>query len=82
MPLLCSPLQKLCKKSDSINDTPTIKTSIGKFMRNEKSKNIIGNLVTLSIPKVAKNGQKVPIWANFEISLIIFDFCASMKSLL
>ena len=57
-------LVKMMQKSDSNIETPTIKTSIGKFMRNEKSKNIIGNLVTLSIPKVAKNGQKVPIWAN------------------
>ena len=32
-------------------------------------KNIFINLVTLSIPKVAKNGQKVPISANFEIRL-------------
>ena len=31
-------------------------------------KNIFINLVTLSIPKVAKNGQKVPILANFEIT--------------
>ena len=27
-------------------------------------KNIFINLVTLSIPKIAKNGQKVPILAN------------------
>ena len=32
-------------------------------------KNIFGHLVTLSIPKVVKNGQKVPILANFEIRL-------------
>ena len=34
-------------------------------------KNIFINLVTLSIPKVAKNGQKVPILASFEIRLAI-----------
>ena len=30
-------------------------------------KNIIGNLVTLSIPKVVKNGQKVPIIPKYDI---------------
>ena len=30
-------------------------------------KNILQHLVAISIPKVAKNGQKVPIFDNFEI---------------
>ena len=37
------------------------------FCEMKSLKNIIGNLVTLSIPKVVKNGQKVPILENFEI---------------
>ena len=30
-------------------------------------KNIFGHLVTLSVPKVVKNGQKEPILAYFKI---------------
>ena len=37
------------------------------FNENRCMKNIFYHLVTLSIPKVAKNGQKVPILAKFEI---------------
>ena len=34
---------------------------------NRCMKNLFFNLVTFSIPKVAKKGQKVPILAKFEI---------------
>ena len=43
-------------------------------------KNIFINLVTLSIPKVAKNGQIVPIYANFEIRSNTCAYCTSMYS--
>ena len=38
-------------------------------------KNIIGNLVTLSIPKVVKNGQKVPIIPKFDIRCAAYELC-------
>ena len=44
-------------------------------------KNIFINLVTLSIPKVAKNGQKVPILASFEIRLITLAWWTYFESL-
>ena len=41
-------------------------------------KNISINLVTLSIPKVAKNGLKVPILANLEIRPATYAYCTSL----
>ena len=38
------------------------------------------HLVTLSIPKVAKNGQKVPISANSEIRVDLYGISASVIS--
>ena len=43
-------------------------------------KNIFINLVTLSIPKVARNGQKVPIFANFEIRLTTLTLYTCSRS--
>ena len=43
-------------------------------------KNIFINLVTLSIPKEAKNGQKVPILASFEIRLAILTYWTYFES--
>ena len=37
-------------------------------------------LVTLSIPKVAKNGQKVLISANSEVRVDLYDISASVIS--
>ena len=39
------------------------------FIETKCWKNICGHLVTLSIPKVVKNGQKVPILSRYEIRL-------------
>ena len=44
-------------------------------------KNNSDHLVKISIPKVAKNSQKVPIFAIFEILLATDDLCIFKKSL-
>ena len=44
------------------------------FVKRNCLKNNFINLVTLSIPKVAKNGQKVPNFADFEYRCNAFDF--------
>ena len=36
-------------------------------------KNIFYHLVTISIPKIAKNGEKEPILTNSEIRLLTYD---------
>ena len=43
-------------------------------------KNISYHMGTLSIPKVAKNGQKVPISANSEIGVVLLDKSALIIS--
>ena len=46
------------------------------FSETKRLKNIFGHLVTLSVPKVVKNGQKVPILADLEIRLYLKKFCS------
>ena len=41
----------------------------------ESLKNIFGHLVTLSIPKVVKNGQKAPINAKYDIRRAGQEWC-------
>ena len=43
-------------------------------------KNNSAHQVKISIPKVAKNSQKVPILAIFEILLATDDLCIFMES--
>ena len=38
-------------------------------------KNIFGHQVTLSIPKVVKNGQKVPIIPKYDIRCAAYELC-------
>ena len=42
-------------------------------------KNIFYHLVTLSIPKVAKSGQKGPMFAKFEIKIVKNALCTNME---
>ena len=49
------------------------------FCEMKSLKNIIGNLVTLSIPKVVKNGQKVPIIPKYDIRFAAYELCPFLK---
>ena len=44
-------------------------------------KNGSDHLVMISIPKVARNGQKVPIWSNFEMRPVARQSFISIDSL-
>ena len=46
------------------------------FSETKCLKYIFDHLVTLSVPKVVENGQKVPILADFEIRLNSKKFCS------
>ena len=63
-----------------MNGTPTFCTSIDDFQWNWMAENISIILVTLSFPIVAKNAQKVPILAIFEIRLILLVLCTKVGS--
>ena len=45
------------------------------FCESKCLKNIFGHLVTLSIPKVVKNGQKVPIIPKYDIRCAANELC-------
>ena len=50
------------------------------FCETKCLKNILNHLATLSVPKVVKNGQKVPILAKYEILFAAVELCTLIWS--
>ena len=49
------------------------------FNENRCMKYTFYHLVTLSIPKVAKSGQKGPMFAKFEIKIVTKALCTNIE---